>query len=478
MEDSFIIKNLLEQPEGERLELKASIDYDAIAKVITSFINTKGGDLLIGVNEDKTVSDIEIDEFIKSRITEFLIRHIKPTAPIFANVFSYKKRKVMLISVWEGSNKPYFFENTIYVRQGTQTKRSSEKAISALLNQQVDSEQRWERQAVLGASLLDLDINEIEKSLQDYKGYNSDSTIDGAESFLVSRGLIVNGNITNACMLLFGENPTRFIPQAKIKLVVYPGNSPGDTFIENKHFEGNIFRNIEQAFTHFESIFGKEIRVEGAFRTDKDKYPKKALREGLLNAIVHRDYSASKSFLTISAFSNKMVISNYGGLPKELTVKDLKSEHNSILRNPDVAQMCFYRGYIEMLGTGTLRMIRDCKAQGYKVPSWTNKNNILELTFPDLSHQFEGVNEGARLNLEGVNEGVKLNIEGVNEGVKLEIELLYNQIVKHPGKKASELNEQIEKSVASTERYLKILKENGYVEFRGAPKTGGYYKIK
>lgn len=67
------------------------------------------------------------------------------------------------------------------------------------------------------------------------------------------------------------------------------------------------------------------------------------------------------------------------------------------------------------------------------------------------------------LSYEGVNEGVKLNIEGVNEGVKLELTLLYHQIVKYPGKKANELNEQIKKRVATTERYLKILKEQGFI---------------
>jgi DNA-binding transcriptional ArsR family regulator len=89
-----------------------------------------------------------------------------------------------------------------------------------------------------------------------------------------------------------------------------------------------------------------------------------------------------------------------------------------------------------------------------------------------LNELHEGVSEGLN---EGLNEGVKLTIEGVNEGVKLELEQLYVQIRKYPGKKASELSEQIDKSIATTERYLKVLKELGYVEFRGAPKTGGYY---
>jgi ATP-dependent DNA helicase RecG len=471
MEDNIIITNLLKLPENERLEFKATIDKSNIAKVITSFINTKGGDLVIGINDDKTMSDFHITEQDRKNIETFLINEIKPTAPVFTRIETYKKRNVMLISVWEGANKPYYFKNIIYTRRGAETIVSKGAGIDNLLDERKSSEQRWERQAVLGATFDDLDLVEVKKSLEAYKNYATDTTIIDSDSFLMNRGLIINSNITNACMVLFGKNPTRFIPQSRIKLVVHPGDSSGNSFIENKVFENNIFQNIQTILNHFDSIIGKEIKIEGAFRTEKKRYPEKALREGLLNAIVHRDYSDLKGFLTISIFSDRLVISNYGGLPEELTVKDLKTEHNSILRNPDIAQMCFYRRYIEMLGTGTLRMIRECKSEGFKTPVWKSKENILELTFSGVNHQYEGVNEG-------VNEGVKLNIEGVNEGVNEELTLLYNQIAKFPGKKANELNEQINKSLSTTERYLKILKEQGFIEFRGAPKTGGYHLLK
>lgn len=471
MEDNIIITNLLKLSESERLEFKATIDKSNIAKVITSFINTKGGDLVIGINDNKTISDIHITEQDRKNIETFLINEIKPTAPVFTRIETFKKRNVMLISVWEGANKPYYFKNTIYTRRGAETIVSKGAGIDNLLDERKSSEQRWERQAVLGATLDDLDLVEVKKSLEAYKNYATDTTIIDSETFLINRGLIVNGNITNACLVLFGNNPTRFIPQSRIKLVVHPGSTSGDTFIENTVFEKNIFHNIESILTQFDSIIGKEIKIEGVFRTEKKRYPEKALREGLLNAIVHRDYSDLKGFLTISIYSDRLVISNYGGLPEELTVKDLKTEHNSILRNPDIAQMCFYRRYIEMLGTGTLRMIRECKSEGFKTPVWKSKDNILELTFSGVNHQYEGVNEG-------VNEGVKLDIEGVNEGVNEELTLLYNQIAKFPGKKANELNEQIDKSLSTTERYLKILKEQGFIEFRGAPKTGGYHLLK
>ena len=475
MEDNIIISTLLKQNEGERLEFKSSIDKNSIAKVITSFINTKGGDLLIGVNDDKTPSGSSFTEDEKNSLEAFLINEIRPVAPIFSRLETYKKKNIIMISVWEGANKPYHYKNEIFIRNGERTLISKDITISNLLNERTFSENRWERQAVLGASIDDLDLNEVKNSMTAYEAYTSIHLNNDTEEFLINTGLIVNGNVTNACLVLFGKKPTQFIPQSKIKLVVHPGNVPGDTFYENKIYQDNVFQNIRSILSDLDGIIGRDISIDGIVRKEQKLYPLKALREGLLNAIVHRDYSVSKAFLTIAVFSDRLVISNYGGLPDELSVRDLKTEHNSILRNPDVAQMCFYNNLIEMLGTGTLRMIRNCKAEGFKIPIWKNKDNILDLTFPEIKHRFEGVNEGVKLNIEGVNEGVKLNIEGVNEGVRLEIENLFHLISKNPGKKASELNEQIDKSVASTERYLKILREYGLIEFIGAPKTGGYY---
>ncbi|MCZ8297751.1 MAG: RNA-binding domain-containing protein [Flavobacterium sp.] len=475
MEDNLIISTLLKQHEGERLEFKSSINKNSIAEVITSFINTKGGDLLIGINDDKTPSGQSITENDRVDLETFLVNEIRPIAPIFSRLETYKKKNIIMISVWEGANKPYYFRNNIYTRIGERTTISKDIAVSNLLIERTFSENRWERQAVLGASIDDLDLNEVRNSMTAYESYTNINLNSDIEEFLINTGLIVNGNVTNACIVLFGKNPTQFIPQSKIKLVVHPGTAPGDAFYENRMYQDNVFQNIRLILSDLDSIIGRDIKIDGILRKEQKLYPEKALREGLLNAIVHRDYSVSKAFLTISVFSDRLVISNYGGLPDELTVRDLKTEHNSILRNPDIAQMCFYNDLIEMLGTGTLRMIRSCKVGGFKIPIWKNKDNILDLTFPEIKHRFEGVNEGVKLNVEGVNEGVKLNIEGVNEGMRLEIENLFHIISKNPGKKASELNEQINKSVASTERYLKILREYGLIEFIGAPKTGGYY---
>lgn len=467
MEDNHIINNLLKQSEGERLEFKSAINKDVIAKVITSFVNTKGGDLLIGINDDKTLSDNNFSEVEKDDLEAFLIKEIKPIAPIFSKIETYKNSNLIIISVWEGANKPYHYKNNIFIRSGERTIISNNDMTTELLNERRYSEQRWERQAVLGATTDDLDLDQVRKSMEAYKNYTSTALINDTENFLVNRGLIVNGNITNACIVLFGKNPTQFIPQSKIKLVVHPGDTSSDEFIDYKVFEGTVFQNIDNVLSSFDAIIGKEIKIEGIYRKEQKRYPEKALREGLLNAIVHRDYSVSKAFLTISIYSNRLVISNYGGLPKELTVSDLKTEHNSILRNPDIAQMCFYNGLIEMLGTGTLRMIRNCKEEGFEIPKWKNNDNILELAFPGVHHNQKDNNQKAD---EDFTSDTFRKEFGKNVQETFEI------IAKNPEYTAEKIAIETTKTSRTIENHLSKLKEANIVR-RIGPKLGGYWEI-
>ena len=193
----------------------------------------------------------EIPTSMKGYTFSYLIKEIQPLAPIFSRIETYKKKNLIMISVWEGASKPYSFKNNIFIRKYSQTIKSK-NAISTLLNEKLNNEQRWERQSVLGASLEDLDFDEIQNSIIAYKNYSSNNNFTTPEEFLINRGLIVNGNITNACMVLFGKNPTQFIPQSIIKFVVHPGTKSSDRFKANKIYNGNLFRNVEQILSDFD----------------------------------------------------------------------------------------------------------------------------------------------------------------------------------------------------------------------------------
>ncbi len=476
MENSFILENLLQQTEGVRLEFKAKPNIDAIAKSITSFINTQGGDLVVGIDDNKNVLGIENAQQQSIMIQNSLVELIKPTAPISVHVINYKKKEVILISVWEGAKKPYQYKGAIYNRIGQITKTTNPEKLSNLISQRKQADFHWERMPVLGAELSDLDAVEIKQTIKLYQEYKKDAKIVDVEDFLIQVGLLQNGNITNACMVLFGKNPIRFIPQSRIRLTLYPTKASGNQFIDDMMFEGNVFKNITAIFEYLDIVYGKNLTIKGLLRTDKPNYPVLALREGILNAIVHRDYNSVKGFLQISIYSDRTEIKNYGALPDGITVADLKVEHNSILRNPDIAQMCFYRKHIEMLGTGTQRMIRDCKENKFKVPVWKQGENITTVTFPDVSHNRKDKSIDDTVN-DAVNDAVKKGeIDAVNDAVSVGlIDVVKAISSRDDGITINELVANIDKSHRTIQRYIQLLKTLDLIEFKGAAKTGKYH---
>ena len=466
--NSFIIDNLLQQADNERIKLKENAKLEVIAKEITGFINSHGGDLILGVDDNKDIIGIDSAEQFAMDIQNYLTDNIVPIAPISVLSLTYKHKELILISVWEGAKKPYSFKQVIYNRVGSNTVVAKNTEILSLIENRKKADFNWERMPVLGAELADLDSYEIQRTIELVKKRDSQRTFTDVEDFLIQQGLILNGNITNACMVLFGKNPTRFISQSKIRLTVYPDKNATNTFLEDRFFEGNIFSNITSVFTYLDALYAKTIKIEGIHRTEKKNYPEIALREGILNAIVHRDYKSANGFLQISIFSDRTEISNYGSLPEGITVADLKKEHPSILRNPDIANICFIRQYIEMVGSGIIRILSECKKNRFKTPKWVDKNNILLLTFPGVSHVMN----------EGINEGININIEGLSEGTKEVLTKIFSYIDQNPLSKTTDIEKLIDKSNATTERYLKILKENKYIEYIGANKTGGYKTTK
>lgn len=481
MENSFIIENLLQQKEGVRLEFKADLDIDSIAKSITSFINTQGGDLVVGISDKKKVIGLEGAKQNAVFIQGYLVGLIKPTAPISVQVINYKKRDVILISVWEGANKPYQYKGVIYNRIGQVTKTTSLEKLSNLISQRKQADFHWERMPVLGAELIDLDTTEIKETIKLYKEYKKDTSIKDLEDFLIQVGLLQNGNITNACMVLFGKNPIRFVPQSRIRLTLYPSKTSGDKFIDDKIFEGNVFKNIAAIFEYFDIVYGKSLTVKGLLRKDKPNYPILALREGILNAIVHRDYNSVKGFLQISIYPDRTEISNYGSLPDGITVADLKVEHSSILRNPDIAQMCFYRKYIEMLGTGTQRMIRDCKENKFKSPIWKQRENTTTVTYPGVAHN-RRIEANTNRVTEGISKVVISKVDRVTEELNTEITELVGQrlkeilllIFKSSGLKVADLVAHFAVSERTIKENLKTLIDAGLIEYKGSKKIGRY----
>ena len=464
--EHIIIDNLLALKNKTSLDLMVQSNMEAIAKSVTAFINTNGGSIILGMDANQTIMGIEDAGNEIRKIREHLRAHIKPTAPVSLDVMNYNGKDIILIHAWAGSRKPYQYQRIFYNRHNENTIIAGFEDINQIIEQRKEADSHWERLPI-GAELTDLDTEEIKKTIEAYGKYtgNESITLDN-ESFLTQAGLLQAGKLTHACVLLFGKHPTHFIPQAKIRLTIYASKYPEERFIlDDKYFEGNLFENSTGIFNYLDTVLEDNL---------------KAIREGIINAIVHRNYYPVKSFLHISLFSDRTEISNLGSLPPEMTLADLRAEHPTVLQNPGIAFICFLRGYIELLGVGTLEMTNNCHVNNYIEPEWTCTVDTVTVVFQGVSHHqaVEGVIEGANKGafeafIKGAFGGTN---EGITEGTKNKQKQLLVTIDQNPGIRVPGIEKLTKIPVKTIERYIKQLKAAHLIEFRGkSPQTGGYY---
>ena len=475
--NNSIIDNLILQQESLSLEFKTTLNMDSIAKTSTAFLNTNGGSILVGVSDARDVVGIEKDiELAAEELRKYLLENITPQPPLSVDVFDYRSKSVLLVSVWNGATPPYSYKHVIYSRKGQITSRADSNSVSQLINKREQADYNWERMPLMGTDMDDINFEEVRKSMTEAIVINPQRQFDDEEDFLVKSGLISQGSPTQAAIILFANNPTRFMPQARIRLTFY---NKEKELVEERIFDRNLFANIEDILALLDAKYGVTTKIDGVFRQVKKNYPEVAIREGIINACVHRDYSNMTGFLQIRVFADKTEISNYGGLANGMTVTELKrGKLASFLRNPDIAYICYVRKYMEMAGSGIARILSNCKTNGFKTPKWTEKNNILTLSFPGVgvkTNNSEGINEGINEEInEGINEGINVSIDGVSQDVTRELGRVLKYIDANGHVKVSDLASFTGKSIATIERYVKLLRQHGYIEFVGSKKAGGY----
>lgn len=471
MDNRFIIDNLLMQEKSEQLGFLDHFDENEIGKNITAMLNGRGGTILVGIDDRKSVVGVAptLDD---KKVLHSLMKKICPTAPVDVQSVDYTNKRVLLISVWEGAQKPYLYEGTIYQKIGSQESIATAKSIGKMLENRKDAEYSWERMSVLGADIDDLDLAEVRKTMNEYNKLK-DGTLQDEEEFLMNEGLLRNGNLTNACILLYAKNPMRFIPQAGIRLSVYSSDSQSD-IISTQIFTDSIFRNVNDIFQFIDMTYSKSVKIDGLYRTEKWNYPRVAVREGIMNAIVHRDYNAANGFLNILIFQKRMEIVCYGKPLIDLSANMISAGY-SILRNPGIAHHCYYRHLIEMMGTGIPRMIQDSKTNGFDIPEFSVGDDIVKVTFPNIKHLREeetGNDSDSRHHFEGIIEGLT---GGISSDVKEKLVSILCLLYGHPGLRTNIIGEKTGIPVKSIERYVKRLKDAGIIYYSGAKNTGGYF---
>jgi len=402
------IKQLLKEGESNTLEFKSNLNKEAIAKVLCSFMNAEGGRLIVGVDESGTINGVDISQDKIDDLRLYLTRSIIPNTPIDLSVVNVKEdKKILILKVQEGSKQPYIYDGGIYFRNGERTQKATSSEVSKLIHQRQEDEQHWERQLNLGVDWEDLDEDMIVRTFSDAResqrlGYESSDVGTLLQEF----GLMSNMAFTNACTLLFAKKAHQFIPQVRVRITEYPSSKTGDTYLNDEFLEGNLFTIVNKLQKHIDQLGSRSLFVENDWQRKDFSFPPKALREGLLNAIVHRDYAKYNSHMTVSIYPDQLIIANSGTLPEELGGKaSLKRLHRSFPNNPDIAHIFFLRGYIEKLGRGTNKIVEECKLAGLKAPIWKDTGSEVILTF-----------HGPKLNASSSTDAPKVNLDALSQG--------------------------------------------------------------
>lgn len=188
---------------------------------------------------------------------------------------------------------------------------------------------------------------------------------ENIEQILDNLLLLEDGNLKRSAVLLFGKNPCRFFINAFVKIGRF-GQTDDDLHFQEV-IEGNAFQLADKTLEVLDrKFFISPISYKGLQRVESWEYPYEAIREVILNAIVHRDYMGAP--IQISVYDDKLIVWNEGSLPKDLTFEDLKRKHSSRPRNPILASVFFKGGLIEAWGRGTIKIINECKKAGLPEP--------------------------------------------------------------------------------------------------------------
>jgi len=352
---------MLNKEESQVTEFKTAW-RDEYLKVICAFANTDGGELIIGVDDRGNPVGVKNSK----KLLENLPNKFRDVLGIIPKIKLEKKKskEIILIKV-EHSYAPISYQGRFYIRSGSTVQELKGKELTKFLISK--SSKDWEEYIEEKSPIDDINFETVGKfkeiavkRLPFIKGENDNIKI------LEKLHLIENGKIKRAGILLFGKNPKKFFTSAYIKV----GKFLTDTdIISSDDVEGNLFEQVEKTIELLRTKYLiSEIRFEGIYRKEELEYPEEALREAIINAVIHRDYIGAH--IQMKIYPDKIILWNDGGLPRGIRVEDLKKNHHSKPRNELLADIFFKAGLIESWGRGTLKITEECKNAGLLEPEF------------------------------------------------------------------------------------------------------------
>lgn len=350
--------------ENQNIEYKESW-RDEYLKWICGFANANGGSIFIGKDDFGKVVGVAGAK----KLLEDIPNKVRDILGILVDVNLHPTEEGDFIEiVVESYPYPVNYKGQYHYRSGSTKQELKGAALDKFMLQRKGK--RWD-----GVPVPNVSVNDLKKDTFDFfrkraakaQRIEEDVLTDSNKLLIDNLQLIETKYLKRAAILLFHANPDKFVTGAYIKIGYFETD---DDLKFQDEVHGNLFEQVEKTMDLlFTKYIKSSISYEGLNRVEKYEYPKDAIREALLNAVSHKDYSGGVP-IQISMYSDKLIFWNEGQLPEDWTIENLSIKHPSKPYNPDIANALFRSGYIESWGRGTLKMINECIRFGIPKPKY------------------------------------------------------------------------------------------------------------
>lgn len=360
--------------ESETVELK-EIVVDEIKKEIIAFANSNGGRLYIGVRDDGEVVGIDDPDKVSLQISNMVRDAIKPDVTMFLHYETIEEagKKIVVVDIQRGTDRPYYLAKKgmrpegVYVRQGYSSVPATDTAIRRMIK-----ETDGDRFEVMRSLNQELTFEAVKKEFELRK-------VEFGPQQMRTLKLIDQDNLYSNLALLLSDQCVH-----TIKVAVFQGKDQM-IFKDRREFSGSLMKQMNEVYDFIDFRNQTRATIEKLQRIDVRDYPEIAVRESLLNLLVHRDYSFSASAF-IRIYEDRIEFVSIGGLMPGIELEDIM-EGISVCRNQDLANVFYRLHLIEAYGTGMEKIMKAYEGMKEKPEIQTTKN-AFKIILPNINAKY------------------------------------------------------------------------------------------
>ena len=359
------VKALIEQGENQFIEFKEQkVHPDSIAKEMAAFANTQGGTILIGVSDQAGICGVDDSKNWEEWVANISRHNIVPAIQADCLIVEIEGKKIVVIDIPKGSDKPYQTNKNLYhIRIGSTSRVASQAELMRMF--QHAGMFHYDLTGVENSSLKHLNMTAVSSYFQRYE-IDIDDEKDVTSLLINTDVLTDKKNVTVAGLLLFGTHPQKFLKNSSISYAHFAGTGLNDELIDRQVIEGTLAFQIDTALSVVKHNIMEASKIEKAKRVVKsERYPDKVFRELLVNACVHRNYAIHGSRIRILQFDDRIEFISPGRLPNMVTIEKLKNGVSYAV-NPVIVKFMENLRYIDKLGRGIPMVCHEARRLGFE----------------------------------------------------------------------------------------------------------------